>query len=575
MKFTKYYLPLFALTMSLTSCGFGFYRVTYDTTALENKNVSAYSIFNIDAATTYDLETKKTKGKINIRYEKNKEYIPYITIEDYLSLLPFKREFVYKVYDSYSGQRVDIGIKDSIDGTISSYYYAARFLNGSKTVQYQGGFNSAMTTYEDKPELIEGLDTKERIVGGQNSASYANYYNFNFNSYLNNDLVYYPLMFLNTVFSDDSGINVIYDMDKLFVFSDYKDASNFVYSLNDEECRIYTATEKYAHEHNQNVMPKYLRDFNRDILLFTMDNYYGIKTTRGINSMISYYKSSGLYDKFVDEDASIRNLAISEAINKLNDDHTGIIANFYGPVWGDLVTTERGEDSKARSAAEKLLSDNRKAVYENSGLTLKDVRYSSDGKVAVIVFDAFMEEDIPLLVENLNKVVAKGGVEKVVLDISTNGGGYLANLYKALAIISEDPVYSINFHIDTANVTYELYGEYDANGDEKYDKDDCYGDDFKFYILTSKASFSCGNAFPCDAKVNGLATIIGETSGGGECAVATHLLGNHFFFQHSSINHLGTYKNGRFIGFEPGATPDISLSYDDFYDIEKIAEAIK
>ena len=575
MKFKRYYLPLFAISLTLTSCGFGFYRATYNTTSLETKKVSAYSLFDIDADTTYQLSDKMTKEKVTLKYEEGKEYIPYITIEDYLSLLPFKKDFKYEVNETVSGQSVVVGKKDSIDGTISQYYYAAYFYPSSKQVNYRGGFMSAMTTYDEKAELTEGLNDHDRVVKGKENFITSSYRNFSFPAYLNNDEVYYPLMFLNTVFSDDSGINVIYDMDKLYVFEKYKDASNFKYLENEEECRIYTATEKYAKEHNQTVMPEYLRIFNRDILLFTMENYYGLKSTRSIKSMITYYKDNGLYDKFIDEDASVRNLAISEAINKLNDDHTGIIANFFRPVWGDLVTTERGDISKARNQAEKTLTDSRAAVYENSGLTLKDIRYSNDGKVAVIVFDTFMEESIPELVANLNKVAAKGGVEKVVLDISTNGGGYLANLYKALAIISEDPIYSIHLCIDYVNTVYELYGEYDTNKDGRYDKEDCYGDNFQFYLLTSKCSFSCGNALPCAAKTDGLAKIIGETSGGGECAVGTHLLGNGFYFQHSSINHLGAFKNNKFEGFESGATPDIELPYSDFYDVEKIADAIK
>ena len=56
--------------------------------------------------------------------------------------------------------------------------------------------------------------------------------------------------------------------------------------------------------------------------------------------------------------------------------------------------------------------------------------------------------------------------------------------------------------------------------------------------------------------------IIGENSGGGECAVAIHYLPNSQYVYHSSNLHLGIFDQTKkeFHGFENGADPDIPLT---------------
>jgi len=84
--------------------------------------------------------------------------------------------------------------------------------------------------------------------------------------------------------------------------------------------------------------------------------------------------------------------------------------------------------------------------------------------------------------------------------------------------------------------------------------------------------------FPCSAQLLGDAKIIGQKSGGGECAVSIHYLPNSQYVYHSSNLHLGYYDedNKKFIGYEGGATPDIEVAVNaDFYDIDKLAAAIQ
>ena len=83
--------------------------------------------------------------------------------------------------------------------------------------------------------------------------------------------------------------------------------------------------------------------------------------------------------------------------------------------------------------------------------------------------------------------------------------------------------------------------------------------------------------FPYIGLDDWTAKIIGQKSGGGECAVNIHYLPNSQYVYHSSNIHLGYYDEStkEFTGFENGAIPDIEIeNTDDFYDIEKLNSLI-
>ena len=165
-------------------------------------------------------------------------------------------------------------------------------------------------------------------------------------------------------------------------------------------------------------------------------------------------------------------------------------------------------------------------------------------------------------------------VQNVILDIATNGGGVVGVMMKLLSLLSKDNDSSIFMRFDKSDQIIEYKSFVDINNDGEYTLQDSFGRLFNFYILTSDCSFSCGNAFPCYAQKEGIAKIIGQTSGGGECAVAIHYLPNSEYIYHSSNLHLGyyDYENKQFIGFESGATPDYPIETvdADFFNINKL-----
>ena len=179
--------------------------------------------------------------------------------------------------------------------------------------------------------------------------------------------------------------------------------------------------------------------------------------------------------------------------------------------------------------------------------------------------------------KNLKEIKAKGGVEKVVIDDTLNGGGYVGQLCKLLCLLSKNNSSTIYFRSGENNAIGKMESKVDVDLDGKIDeKDVTFGNDFKFYILTSSYSFSCGNAFPAYAKDLGLALTVGSKSGGGECIVGGSQLPYNSFLTYSSNFHLGYYdtENKYFSGYEVGAAPDISYS-GNFYDVNEVAKVLR
>lgn len=68
-----------------------------------------------------------------------------------------------------------------------------------------------------------------------------------------------------------------------------------------------------------------------------------------------------------------------------------------------------------------------------------------------------------------------------------------------------------------------------------------------------------------------IAKIIGQTSGGGECAFESTYLPSEKAIQYSSNTILYNYDGGQVVrGVELGAKPDIEVPFYQFYDIDTL-----
>ena len=122
------------------------------------------------------------------------------------------------------------------------------------------------------------------------------------------------------------------------------------------------------------------------------------------------------------------------------------------------------------------------------------------------------------------------------------------------------------------------------------EEDDKVSYDFNYAVMTSGASFSCGNMFPFLVQEEG-GMVIGDRSGGGSCSIQKAVLSEGFDIAISGCKFKLTDRSGS--DFEKGVTPDVQLEigvnkevneitgeemevsdYSSFGDLDGICEAV-
>ena len=167
----------------------------------------------------------------------------------------------------------------------------------------------------------------------------------------------------------------------------------------------------------------------------------------------------------------------------------------------------------------------------------------------------------------LDQYEGNKSIKNVVVDITTNGGGYADVVCAFLGLMGIRPYQHI---YDTISKNYQTtYYGFDANFDGVFDeRDQEVKYSFNFAILTSACSFSCGNLLPASAKENGIMTL-GDKSGGGSCAVIDAITAEGHYVRLSCPNHMA-YLDGSDAEF--GVPVDYELVTKDGgnYDFSKM-----
>ena len=158
-------------------------------------------------------------------------------------------------------------------------------------------------------------------------------------------------------------------------------------------------------------------------------------------------------------------------------------------------------------------------------------------------------------------------ISNVLVDISTNGGGY-GDVVVAFMGLMTGRTYQHSH--DMVNDNYiTVHYDFDANFDGVFDeKDKAVKYSFNFAILCSAYSFSCGNLLPAQARECGL-MLLGDKSGGGSCAVLDAITAEGLYVRLSSQDHMVTLKNEEVeMGVEVHKTL-VSQKNTDYYDFSE------
>ena len=586
----RYFALLILPSLLLPSCAGFFGPKTVE------QEISVYDLDRVQK----DSHKRMKKGyqtTVKARFIDGQTYVPYLSIRQYASLYEshFAEGFVNKITNQTFS--TTWGIYKGDDP-----YFICVFDYLSEEISIAGNISAAFSD-EDDPRDLKALEYglkathDNRVLSNRNYATYY-YGDYGFTRFKSGSDHYFPLGFLDITFSDNSTIYFTYNYKYICSTRDVSIYNSLSYTEEDGTENTFD-TQMLSNKRNDNI-PSYLRKYNAGLFLYLMDNFYGLKDYKGMKSAASYYQNKGFYDGLFAEDPATRTWAYSDALAILDDNHTALIS--VNPTWGlnsYKATRRYGDNCRARSVQRNELGVEREEAYTAMGHATaeQDIVYSSDGKTALFSFDSFTfgssievfndDGTISTTAKNIDTyfklinvfqtIKNKGTVENVVLDVSLNGGGTVGVMMKLLALISKDNNGYLALYEDTTTQLSIATAQVDINDDGVYDTQDCFGDDFNIYIVTSDCSFSCGNAFPCIAQAKGYAKIIGQKSGGGECAVSVHYLPNSEYVYHSSNLHLGIYDEATetFTGFENGATPDIEYGLGNpSYKVDNLNNAI-
>lgn len=538
------------------------------------------------------LQEDGVKNTQQISYEvvEEEELLPYFTLEGYFDLL---NDYVKDGWTITTGKSVG-GFLVTVSDPENNPYYVANISTAGRYFQGSGDMSYAFTTEKDldKSSMYAQYRGGGNLMGDITNLKKFYYTDLDFTIYSKDGETYFPLSLLEINFASMTSVHHLYNYKRLVQYTDAKQLDTDKYLVDGQSISAYEEMNKYVQDVMKDVMPLYLRKDRQASFLFIMENLYGLKQTRNISSMKEYFEKQAFFADFLSENSEKRREAYCKTFELLDDGHTAIRDSETYP-WYKGTINSNGPKIVNMINLSKTLTPAR----IEAGLTPGQVYYSTDGKLAFFTFDSFTftydayEEDGTTLKTSLSdynsedfdsyfyiarllkEIKEKGGVEDVVIDISTNGGGTIGVLVKILALMSNDNMGTIYAYSDVMHAAQSMYCSVDSNGDGEYDLKDCYGSDFAFHLLTSSFSFSCANLFPFAAKYDGIASIIGERSGGGECAIQEAYLPSGEHFYHSSNMHIGWYA-GSFIGDEGGTPVDIPVEYADFYNLDRLQTII-
>ena len=556
-----------------------------------------YSLFDMGTAkeiNVYDLDSIEDNGdladasstKIKARFLKNKAHVPYVTMKQYASL-----------YESRFNSNVNSYVKKESLYTVwyiyvdDEPYFIAILDTLSEEFQVSGSIQATLKEDDnpmDTTALSYGLksESSAMAVGRRNYNVYS-FDDINVHRFSYGGEYYFPLSFFDLTFSDNSSVYYYYNYNHIFGTYDVENYASKQFIEND---KTYTVDSQMEASNNESKMPKYLKEFNANMFFYVMDNFYGLKDLKGYSSMEQFMRSNKLYNSLLSDEGEVRAQAYADAVSLFDDNHTAIVS--ANKTWGEdkFSNFKYSTGCISRAYLSLELAQIREQQFKNDADYYRGVRLSNDGQTALFTYDSFFfgsskdvfntdgsvnietarESDSFYSLVDLFDHLKNTTVKNIVLDLSTNGGGVLGVLFKVLCLLSKNNSTKFFYLEDNCEVLGVVSNSIDLNGDDKYDEQDCYGSAFNFYLLTSDCSFSCGNALPCLAQKYNIAKIIGQKSGGGECAVGVHYLPNSQYVYHSSNLHIGYYDNATetFTGFEGGAPVDIEIKDNSkFYDV--------
>ena len=546
---------------------------------------------------------RDNKQSANVFYRQDRlKSVPYMKIEDYYKFLLGKTLNVSADSSSFTITAASGGIA-TIDAEKDILTSDDNELFVDTTIYRQDG---VYNTYYDGAPFVR---VKESKMSKAPKKTVINFAQYGINLIAQGGSLYLPVATLSNIFMGPTMLTCLYDSTHLyFIDPNYPDMTTSSVTADPDYVedlhRRLTSGDRTPEE----------GAFSYGELRFLIDTYYGASGRETLHD--EFIKNRNLDEALSQKDRTTkicRNLL--QSVDQIDycagvlilDDylsdagHTVIYSGLYRVLNRDDelsgIVRDRifnvgytiGEQSAPRRADAKYSTDLTMAQIQSG---TKNNSYLRKDDTLFYRFDAFnfdlhewsafyqKRQEMPQdCVGNLHRMLEEykndNTVKNVVLDISTNGGGYADIVFTMLAMTTGKAYLHYRDVIADNVITTEY--DIDLNFDGVFDeKDKSISYPFHFAVLTSARSFSCGNLLPCLAREQGV-LIMGDNSGGGCCAVLDACSAEGMYVRISSQVHMLTLEGNE---VEGGADVGVSLvsrneqgeyDFSKFYDFSLLS----
>ena len=598
MKIKKILFPLIAtLSIAITACN----NPKGDSEKVLPEPEDSSVAFTLRKMNAYYYSATNTI-EVNTYFRNDRlTNLPYVTLSEYYKLLT----------------KHDLSIAKEEDGsfkvtTSTGEAYINTELDTLESDDYQEFISTTIYRQENAPNVYyDGapfLKIKEVTYDQKSVHTSINFKKYGINLFEKDGDILLPLATASNMFMGPTMITCFYTKDNIY-FIDPNDPK-FETGGVINKGSYYQSVMKFFDANGKRT--QYEANFSYGELCFLIDVYYGLPgreyihneldNTRDLDSVLSSHSVMTKKAKeFLISTDIAEYCAGMEMLGAFLYD-AGHTVSDYGVRY--LTYSDRALMSKVNSvlseigfrSADYQAKSNYNGNYLN-GLSnarnlcnTKDNSYTVIGDTAFYRFDTFdfdiydwneyystlsssklPKDPIGNFKRMLDKYKDDPLVKNVVVDITTNGGGY-GDVVAAFMGLMGKRTYQYTY--DTIGDRHVLVDyEFDKNFDGVFDeKDEELVYDYNFAIHCSSYSFSCGNLLPTQAKENGI-MILGDKSGGGSCAIIDAVSAEGLYIRLSCPDHMVTLDNEE---VEFGVEADYKMVVDNgdgtydfshFYDI--------
>lgn len=555
--------------------------VTSTTETAWDYRVKEYDL--LDFNDEYVLKTDKLKGYyFNPTLHKSNEYLLFVDVDEFLAAMDG-----FLVYEEYSFERTNTSWKATItfeDEDTHETQDVSMLIDLENDTITLDLFFLYNTNDMEETDYSFGLNViDEKSYSNDDITATYSFAKYKIDFFKYEDKYFIPYWVANLFFCTFDYCNVFFNEAAfIFVYTNLK-------TLTDEQREIAYNTPMTTKSSTRDE-----RNNQYYQLAFIFEQIFGVREDEGFENFNDALSQSTRLALVNQSSATNMNGYKALCYKDIKDFHTyAIHPSFYEGKNGkfSLYIEDVGQEFLDNSNLAGELDDARSRL--NLTGTDQYVRFYQD--TAIITFDSFdtaptkevkdengneletaKDVDSYYYIKYCLKLIAEhGGIKNIVMDTTLNGGGNIGAMIRVLGFFIKD-VYTENYYKGFGYKTSTCYNvDTDLDGD--VDDDDVY-DEYTWYCLSSRYSYSAANNFAIICKNSGV-KVIGTQTGGGMCSILPLALIDGTCIYTSGYS-CTTYYTDRVDGgytfhdVQNGIAPDIKLNKADFYNDEAIYNAI-